>query len=86
MGFDALWRKIRGVFLSLILVAGVGVGLLGRELLVVLTTPRFYDADQVVAVAAFAACLQAMSLMFMTLLVAAKKTFASTKVVMLGAG
>ncbi|MFH1531121.1 MAG: oligosaccharide flippase family protein [Pseudomonadota bacterium] len=84
-GFDVFWRKVRGVYLSLILTMGVGVGLLGQEFLVVLTTPQFHEAGRVVPVVALGACLQAIGLMFTVLLVAAKKTGAATGVVLVAA-
>jgi len=83
--FDATWRKIRGVYVALVFVAGVGVGLLGPELLHVLTTPRFHGAFKVVPVVALGASLWAVSLLFTIVLVAAKKTRASTWVIIAGA-
>lgn len=84
-GFEETWRRIRTVFVPLLLVAAVGVGLFGRELLLVLTTQRFYAADKVIPVVALAACLRGGGLLFSILLIAAKRTKVATIVVFVGA-
>ena len=83
--FEASWRRIRGGFVALLLVAGVGVGLLGREFLQVLTSPRFHESYRIVPVVALAAVLRGMGMMFTILLVAAKRTKAATQVLLVGA-
>jgi O-antigen/teichoic acid export membrane protein len=84
--FAERWRRIRTTFIALVVVATVGVGLLGQELLEVLTAPKFHDAYRVVPLVALAACLRGIGLLYTLLLVAAKKTRESTVVVMVGAG
>ncbi len=84
-GFEATWRRIRVVFVSLLLVAAVAVGLLGREFLQILTTARFHEAYRVVPVVALAACLRGFGLLFSILLVAAKRTTIAAAVVLAGA-
>jgi len=84
-GFDVLWRRLRSVFVAFIVVAAVGVGLLSRELLTVLTGPKFHVAYRVVPVVALAACLRGVGLLYALILISAKKTRASTQMVLAGA-
>jgi len=83
--FEATWRRIRSAFVAFLVVAAVGVGLLGQELLVVLTDPKFHGAYLVVPLLALAACLRGIVVLYTLLLVSAKMTRASTRVILVGA-
>lgn len=83
--FPVIYDRIKRVFLFAVMASGAALALFSPEVVALMTAPKFHEADVIVPVVVLAAVLRAVGLMFSILLVAKKKTFLSTLIIVIGA-
>lgn len=84
-GFESTYRTIKTAFIFLVAAASTTLALFSKELITLLTTPRFHSAFLIVPVVVLAAQLRAQGLIFSIMLIADKKTRTATGIILTGA-